>query len=347
VSALFLAPALLAQVWFGWPAGQRHALRTRWAWLAALAVVAAYANVIVFNVLHPGAWEVAAQQKEYAYVAEPSVSAYIVNLSNMLAGLLRMLASSFFGGASLQAQLSQPTPLIFAALAGTGAVLAVRRRMLLPLLGPLGAALGMPWINQNYDFPLGVRYLGFVLPLLSMLVALPLALAVRAAWQRARWLAVVPGLLTLALTIATSVQVARWADDYLRVGATSPQILALQSEAHARYRAGLIGEVLLDPQLDWVYTAPGGRALRVFEVLLEIQDVPHRTVWMVPEHVQAATEGAAGGTLLIVSDASRERLGDRFQLVPLTVPERPHAHRNAYWAYLLPAAPPREYQRTT
>lgn len=97
----------------------------------------------------------------------------------------------------------------------------------------------------------------------------------------------------------------------------------------------MISEVLLDPQLDWIFTAPGGRVLRAFQLLLDVEQVPHRPVWMVPDKVREETAGIEKPVVLIMSAASRQRLGDGFRLMPMEVPDRPHLGRDRYWAYVL------------
>jgi hypothetical protein len=190
-------------------------------------------------------------------------------------------------------------------------------------------------MNRNYDFPSGVRYLGYTLPLLSLLLALPLGHACEALWRRSRPLAVVPGLIAALLVALPIGSLFGYYDSYMRASATSPTILALQEEIEARHRDGLVSEVFLDPQLDWVYTAPGGRALRAFDLLFTIGQVPHRTVWIVPPQVREQAEDASGPVVLIISAASRQRLGDAFDLVPLEVQDRSYLRRDEYWAYLL------------
>jgi hypothetical protein len=308
-------------------------LRTPWPYLALLAAVLAVSNVIAFNLLNPGAWDVAVREKEYAYVESPDLGTYVTNLGALLAALLRMSASSFDGDTTLSAQLSIPANWPYALALVVGAGYAAWKRHVLLLLGIGIAALALPYMNRNYDFPTGVRYLGYVVPLLAVLIALPIGHAAQAWWRRARPRAALPCVVGLALIILPTGRLASYYETYLRLGATTPTVLAIQEAIQVEHRAGYVTEVLLDPQLEWIYTAPGGRVSKSFDLVFAIVEVPRRTVWMVPPQVQTETRGATGPVVLIVSAASRERLGNGFTLVPLDVPERPYLRRDQYWAY--------------
>jgi 4-amino-4-deoxy-L-arabinose transferase-like glycosyltransferase len=339
-SAIFLGPALVIHALAGRPAsstGRRTLLLSRWPPIAALAALLASANLIAFNLLNPGVWERETTGRAYAYVAHPTVETYLQNLEGLGAGLFRMAASSFVGGPSLLAQATSPGNLPYLVLILLGAAYAVKRRHWLPLAAIVATALLMPYINRYYRFPIGLRYLGYLLPFVHLLMALTLVQAGRALSRRSaigRPLAVAVCLVLVALP---ADRLFGYYDAYLRLGATNPTILALSDEIRERHQAGLIAEVLLDPQLDAVFTAPGGRALRVFETLLTVEGVPHRTVWMAPEELErtAPVDGPARPVALIMSAGSRERLGGSFRLPPLEVVERPYLHRDGYWAYTM------------
>jgi glycosyltransferase AglD len=349
-SALFLAPALVAQLLF--PSSLRTSaasaagasaplrelgwwMRRPWPYLALLGALLAVGNVIVFNLLHPGAWELATRQKEYAYVESPDLGTYLANLDALLAALVRMAASSFEGGPYLASQSAMLGNLPYVALLVVGTVYAARRGHLLPLVGIGVTAIVLPYMNRHYDFPTGVRYLGYLLPLLSLLMALPLGGALESPTRRSRQRVIVPAAVGLLLAAVPVLNLVAFYESYLRVGGTSPTVLAIKDEVRTRYLDGSVSEVLLDPQLEWIYTAPGGRVSRAFGLLFMIDGVPHRTVWMVPEHVSIETRGADRPVILIISAASRLRLGDGFDLVPLEVADRPFLQRGGYWAYAL------------
>lgn len=346
-SVAFLIPALVLH--FLIPASRsssssliprRALLRTPWPYLAVAAALLAYGNVIAYNLLNPGAWETAARQKEYAYVGDPTLESYLLSLEGLATAILRMVASSFGGAPSLLGQSVMPTnlPYLVALLWGFGH--AVRRRQLLPPLGVVGTVLLMPYLNKNYDFPIGIRYLGFLLPLLYLLMAMPLARVLEALWRRSRPGAAVLASACLLLAALPVSNLFGYYEGYLRQGATSPTILALGAEIRERYQAGLVSEVLLDTQLDWLFTAPGGRALRALDSLFTVEGVPHRSQWMVPQEVKVVMEGTRKPVVLIMSAASRQRVGEGFGLVPMEVPPRPYLSRDRYWAYLLQPRPP-------
>jgi 4-amino-4-deoxy-L-arabinose transferase-like glycosyltransferase len=337
-SAIFLGPALAIHALVGHPGPatpRRAPLLIRWTPLAALAAILACANVLAFNLLNPGAWERETSGRAYAYVAQPTVESYLQNLEGFATGLFRMAASSFVGGPSLLAQATAPANLPYLLLVLAGVAYGVWRRQWLPLAAIVTAALVLPYINRYYRFPVGLRYLGYLLPFLYLLMALPLAQAV---WALRRRSAVWGPTLVAVCLVLVALPVNRvfgHYDAYLRLGATNPTIVALHDEMQVRYERGEIAEVLLDPQLDAVFTGPGGRALRVYGALFTVSGVPHRTVWMAPEELEQVATDATHPVGLILSTGSRERLGGTFRLVPLEVAARPHLHRDGYWGYAL------------
>ena len=337
-SAIFLAPALAIHALAGQPGPptpRRALLLSRWTPLAALTAIVGCANLLAFNLLNPGAWERETTGRAYAYVAQPTLESYLLNFEGFATGLFRMAASSFVGGPSLLAQATAPANLPYLLLVLAGLAYGVWRRQWLPLVTIVSAALVLPYINRYYRFPVGMRYLGYLLPFLYLLMALPLAHAIRALQHRSTVWRPAVVVVSLVLVMLPVSRVFGYYDAYLRLGATNPTIVALHDEMQTRYQRGQIAEVLLDPQLDAVFTGPGGRALRVYGALFTVSGVPHRTVWMAPEELDQVAADATHPVGVILSTGSRERLGGTFRLVPLEVADRPYLHRDGYWGYAL------------
>jgi hypothetical protein len=293
-------------------------------------------NVLLHNLSNPGGWGTAMnRQSAYAYVDNPTTESYAQNMQAIGGTLIRLVSSTFTGEPGIASQLTNPVSLMYLAALLIGLGYALWRRRLLPVIAIVVTALLMPYLNKNYEFPIGVRYLGFLVPLLYLLIAMPLAAALSALWQRARPAAVAIGAVCLVLMAIPLVNLSNYYDLFLRSNPTNPTILAIQNEVRARHQAGMISEVLLDPQLDWIYTAPGGRVLRGFDMLFAVERVPHRTVWMVPEFVTRETANNQKPVILIMSQASRDRLGSSVRLTRLEVPDRPQLRRDGYWAYVL------------
>jgi hypothetical protein len=293
-------------------------------------------NVLIHNLSNPGGWGTAMnRQSTYAYVDNPTTETYAQNMQAVGGTLIRLVSSTFTGEPGIVSQLTNPVSLLYLVALLVGLGYALWRRHFLPVVAILVTVLLMPYLNKNYEFPIGVRYLGFLVPLLYLLIAMPLAAALEALWRRARPAAVAVGVLCLVLMVIPLVNLHSYYDLFLRSSPTNPTILAIQNEVRARYQAGMISEVLLDPQLDWIYTAPGGRVLRALDMLFAVERVPHRTVWMVPEFVTRETANAQKPVILIISQASRERLGSSVRLTRLEVPDRPQLRRDGYWAYVL------------
>jgi len=344
-SVMLLGPVLLLHLLTGRDAATGRSgvlVRTRWVPLAALAALLACSNLIAFNLLNPGAWESATRGRAYAYVANPTPETYLHNLEGFATSLLRMAAGSFVGGPSFGAQALEPANLPYLLLMLCGAIYAAGRQQWLALAAIVSTMLLMPYVNKYYQFPIGLRYLGYLLPFLYLIMALPVARAVEAMRQRTRRGAAVLATACLVLVVLPVPRLFSYYEEYLALGATNPTILALHAEVGQQYRSGRIAEVLLDPQLDGVFTAPGGRGLRVFEYLFTVNGVPHRTVWMSPEELERATAGSGRPVGLIVSAGSRERLGGSFDLVPLDVSDRPYLHRDGYWGYTMLVGMPEE-----
>lgn len=330
-SVIFLAPALVLYYLFM----ARSSLLTPWPYLAIVAAATGYVNVIAYNLQNPGAWIAATHRTDYAYVYTPTTDSYLANLQHLAASLVRTISSSFDGDPSLEAQLVLPFNLPYWVLLFLGIGCALYRRQGLPVLTLVVPALLMPYFNKDYSFPIAVRYLGYLLPVLYLLMAIPLAQALEKIkrWRRmATILLIVP---YLVLAILPLFNLHGYYDRYLRENATSPTILAIQAEIRARYQSNIISKVLLDPQLDWVFTAPGGRVLRSFEFLMEVEQVPYRTISMAPEKVMDELEGMEKPVALILSPASRKRLGERFRLLEMEIPARPYLDRDRYWGYIL------------
>jgi glycosyltransferase AglD len=349
-AVILLAPAFLLSVcWAPLGIDDRCAsprtsigLRSRWPYLALLAALVCYANVVVYNLQNPGAWMEAARRSNYAYVSMPGPDSYLTNLQQLVGALIQMVASSFQGrlelGSAPDSQLLLNAPYLVALLIGV--VYALRKNLLMPPAALLFAALLMPYFNKDYTFPMATRYLGFLLPLLYLLIAMPVAGALAWSWRRIRPVSALLGLVYLSMMLGPLAGLYGYYTGYLRDNATGPTILTLEAESRARYRAGLISEVLLDPQLEWVFTAPGGRALRAMDFFLTLEQVPHRTVNMAPDSVVAETDGVDRPVVLIASKASRERLGDRLGVITMEVEDRPYLRRDEYWGYLLPPRRP-------
>jgi len=310
-------------------------LLTVWPYLAILAALAAYGNVIAYNSQNPEAWLAATARTDYAYVYTPTIDSYLVNLQNLATSLLRAASSSFEGDPNLAAQLALPINIPYLCLLLLGILCGFYLRLWLLLSALAWPMFLMPYFNKDYSFPIAVRYLGYLLPLLSILMALPVALMIKRFWRRTRPLVVVPAVFYIVLALLPLANLNGYYSRYLGENATSPTIMALQTEIRARYQAKIVSKVVLDPQLDWLFTAPGGRVLKAFDLLLETERIPYRTVAITPDNIRYEMQGIDKPIVLIASPASRQRLGDAFRIVPIEVPSRPYLNRDGYWAYVV------------
>lgn len=188
-------------LWLWWPGpAWRARVRAPAFWLAQIALVAVYAPVIVYSIIHPFAfWTAGIGVKNYALATSTESGGldYGGNVAGLLLEWLRANAAAVARYPDPLRYLSTPGVLIAAALLLAGSGLAVRGRLWLPLAPILSTVILLPAINRDYQFEIHTRYIGFLLPLGAILTALPPAWA----WERSRRLAQ-RRLLRVALALA-------------------------------------------------------------------------------------------------------------------------------------------------
>lgn len=159
-SVLALLPGLLLYLWLG-PARQGWSKRRSF-YLAHLAFVLAYSNMIVDNIINPlDSWHWV-QRKQYAFNNSINPASYLINLRNMTGEYISALASAYPGQHGTARDIAFLAVLLAGALLTAGVIWAVRRRQFLLLSIIASGLLVIPLFNHQYRFFTGTRYIAFL-----------------------------------------------------------------------------------------------------------------------------------------------------------------------------------------
>lgn len=198
VSMIVVAPGLL--LWFLARRDVLTWLRKPWPYLAALAALLGYANMIAYNLISAGGSMANFEAHTYAWVSDPTWASYWENLRTMVETVSRALGGQVpriqdpFGGLVILAFLVWLT---------VSLVYALWRRETMPALVILSSALVMPYFNKRYEDLLAQRYIAFLLPLCFATMGMAAARALERLWQgrrlAGRGLAVAVAVLILVL----------------------------------------------------------------------------------------------------------------------------------------------------
>ena len=279
-------------------------LKTPWPWLAVLALLIGYANVLVYNAGQGLESLRSAQriQSEYAQ-DQQAASGYLPTAGSMLLLLVRLLGGAVDQRASTAGYLADPGLLAVVFLVVAGLVLLATRRALLPLLVCSTFLLILPAANPKFQTLLTSRYLMPVVPLLFTCAAFSLTLVAetvrrRRPGSRRRPLlaALVVGLMLVALpTLALDRYYARTFER----SDTNERILRLVGEVGAARRPG--ETLLLDDGIGAELPDTGVTELRGLEYLLTFDRVPYRAIRPSPGRLQDSLDGQS--TVLAILNA--------------------------------------------
>ena len=160
VSMLVVAPGLL--VWFLARRDILVWLRRPWPYLAALAALLGYGNMIAYNLLTAGGSLADFEKHTYAWVSEPTLASYWTNLKLMAGAFSRTLAGQV---PKIDDPLGGLLALLFLIWLVASLAYTLWRREGMPVLVLLSSALIMPYFNQRFEDLLAQRYTAFLLPL--------------------------------------------------------------------------------------------------------------------------------------------------------------------------------------
>lgn len=221
-------PALMAPgvlIWFVSRARPEISLRTRWPYLAAIALILIYSPVIAYNLQNQWVGVAIAQNRAYALQPDLSLPAYVHNLSRLLLQLGRQIGGVLAGGESLRDLAG--LPLVMSAWALVGMVFAARRGLDLPLLAVGSQVLVMPWLSSYFWEIHATRFTNQLTPL----IVIAMSALVAGLWASVRSrirsrnsvnaVAVAAGILCAALSLSPLVPLWRYYGDLTARGQTN------------------------------------------------------------------------------------------------------------------------------
>jgi hypothetical protein len=262
-AGLLIAPALaLAVAWgrIGW-----RRLWTPWPWLGLAAAVAAYAPVLIYNVLlRPGS--ATAEIQRYPYLGGPTVdpAVYAGRAPRMWWAEAQMMAGMGERG-SLPAWGQWPVAALTLAaigLAGWGAVTLWRRGDRLTPLAAVSIPMLLPVLTGYSGELVAERYAASLVGLVGVMLALGLDRLARWRW----WLA---SGLALALVVLPLASIAGYYQQ--RVGSHNRALLATV-ELLAPVRSCV--RVVLDRRLNGEALDAAGTSLRALRMTLSLAGIP-------------------------------------------------------------------------
>jgi 4-amino-4-deoxy-L-arabinose transferase-like glycosyltransferase len=294
-------------------------VRTPWPWLAAVAFLVGYANVLVYNV-EQGFESLRSAQRIQAEYAQDQQAAtgYAPTAGAMLLLLARVLGGAVDQRESVAAYLADPGVLAIAGLAAVGAGLLVARREPLPLLVCVSFLLILPAANPKFQALLTTRYLMPVVPLLFSCAALTLVLLAELAVQRSpgwrRRPLLVALIVGLALIAMPTISLDRYYRRAFDRSDTNERILKLVAEVEAARRPG--EAVLVDDSIGAELPDTGVTELRGLEYLLNFSRVPYRSIRPSPGRLQDSFDGEAT-VLAILNARDASAAAGRVRVEPL------------------------------
>lgn len=320
--AVLLVPPVV--VWFVLQPEGRRMLGTPSPWMAVVLLVAGYANMIWFHASSRLETVTEALDKLSDGVpGAPTPASYAHVVEKLLFNLVDLLtAQGHHGTAAFRAD-----PATFVRAASVALVLLLAygalRKDALPLLVVVSTVVLMPLFNRDYGFPLGARYLSFLLPVVYGGVGLSAAALLDALTRRgprARRVGVAAiGVAVLALALVQLVPLRRiYAAGEAR-GRTNDLVHEMAEGAHREHEAG--AEILLSERIESKFSG-GGHAHRVLATLLGLRDV--RTT-KVHKDLKGIDEQLAGcvapdrrrDCVLVISARQADELGEDYPLARL------------------------------
>jgi 4-amino-4-deoxy-L-arabinose transferase-like glycosyltransferase len=294
-------------------------LKSPWPWLAVLAFLIGYANVLLYNAEHGFESVRSAQriQAEYAQ-DQQAASGYLSTAGAMMLLLARILGGAVDQRDSIGAYLSDPGTLIVGVTALAGLAILATRRMLLPLVVAVTFLLILPAVNSKFQTLLTVRYLMPVVPLLFACAALALVRAAELAaqrWPGGRRLPLLMALLVgLVLVALPTFALDRYYQRTFERTDTNERILKLVSEVEAARRPD--ERLIVDESIGAELPDTGVTELRGLEYLLTFARVPYDAIRPSTGRLQDGLDGQQS-VLAILNARDAQAAASRLRVDPL------------------------------
>lgn len=280
----------------------RWIIRTRWLAIAIVAFVVGAAPLIIYNAAsgfgslgagrdrlgdYLGKQRQEARDKDYSYLGRQM---------EMAMTALR-IPSSAIDARQPWAYLADPIVLVYASAVAGGVILAARRGAWSPLVCIASFAALLPFFPASHDLlPRQARYLMPLAPLAFAGAGLLVAEACRRLPTTGSIVAVV--VLTLVIGIVYPlVPLWRYYAGVLALGETNSRYFATL-ETIQRLRAPNEW-VVLDPSLQWDRPGAGGTALRTFDFMLTLAEIPHATLEQSADRIERRVQGDSA---LVIAD---------------------------------------------
>ena len=310
-----------------WFLAQRKAatgLRTRWPYLAALALVLVYAPVIVYN-LQTGlsGVEIAQSHRLYLWQNNPSLSTYTQNLLRMVLQLCRQMGGVLVGKEDVWSLMGMPLVFSIWAMAGLVYALVAREGLGLLTLAVGPHLLLLPWWSGYYGLIAPTHLTTYLTPpVLVAMSALGAEVWHLAAGRMSRpeskqAIAWVTGLVLTALALSPLVSLFRYYDYSIATGQTNARSLAFADEFVRQWH----GErILLDDALIGFVSDADPNEYKPMAYVLAASGVPFDSMPAGRILERLATGQETGRVILILSNDNLPRFQSQADLIPWDQP---------------------------
>ena len=306
-----------------------------WPYLALAGAALGCGNVVPQNVLHPASEWLAAERHTYAYVPSQTFDGYLADFQSFWVMALRMASSSFDNRPAPAEYLLAPLNLLYLAVLVGGIGYAVKTGKLMPVIVLATTGFLLPYFNKSYGYPMAARYVGYLFPMLYLLVATPLARAATMVGGEQGLTRFYVWLLVAFLIVAPAISLIGLYRSQQAAGNTNQRVLTMYDALRRQYLAGSISEVVIDKRVSQESLGGGGNVERSEDYLFTLDGLPHRSLYVTPEAVRTELRKAGSrGVGLILDSAEYRALSDHLRLSVLTSNAKGVKGGTEYGAYV-------------
>ena len=313
----------------------RSWLKSPWPYLTLVAALVGYADVIAQSIIHPLIGWTVAQRHVYAYETSPTMETYLTNMQNFAAMVLRMAASNFDNRANLAEYLLQPLNALYVAFFVVGIGYAVKRGKAMPVIILVTTGLILPYFDKSYGYPGASRYVGYLFPLIYLLIATPLVQAARSTSRSQGLRFIYHWLLVVFLVVSPALGLMANYGNAERAGATNERVLSIHQSLRQQYLSGTISEIIIDNKLNQNSLGGGGNVQRALDYLFTLEGIPHRTMAVTVEAVKTELRKEHSQPLaLVLAPETHGALSRKMPLSPIEIKISGSSGNAKYGAYV-------------